>query len=440
MGLRLRISCLLAAIFILALGLAVAFLLDSARRAVVTELRASTEIASTLINGFGASAVSVDRATVRAALAGLNRQSSLRHLRIATSPPADDRGATDAAVPAWFYRLVRPDPDGLTRTLAASDGELYLVADPAAEIAEAWREVRGTLVLLLLAFFTAMVVVVAALGRLLRPLAELSAALEGIEKGEYSTRLEPSGLADVDRLNERFNQMSAALEVSELNNNALARRSLAIQEDERRHLAHELHDEMGQSITAIKALAVSIQERADPVLAERAGTIMEVSSSIYSRVRQMMTRLHPVVLDELGLVAALEQMVDDWNSYHPGSFCRFVTGERDYGLDDQGRIGVYRVVQEALTNVARHAGAEEVAVTLNRVTNGDGTAAVTVSISDNGCGIDPARDISGLGLRGIRERVKALRGELEISSAAGGGAVVSAVIPLPPAPDKESQA
>ena len=118
----------------------------------------------------------------------------------------------------------------------------------------------------------------------------MSRGLEGVERGQFTVRLAPSGLPDLDRITARFNDMVRTLEQSERDNAELARRSLAIQEDERRRLAHELHDDLGQSITAIKALAAAIRQRADGVVAERAATIMDVSSDIYV-VRRMMSRL-----------------------------------------------------------------------------------------------------------------------------------------------------
>ncbi|MEQ8660326.1 MAG: histidine kinase, partial [Gammaproteobacteria bacterium] len=219
-------------------------------------------------------------------------------------------------------------------------------------------------------------------------------------------------------------------ELSERDNASLARRSLAIQEDERRHLAHELHDEMGQSITAIKALAVSIGERVDAALAERAATIVAVSSEIYDRVRQMMTRLHPVILDELGLVAALELMVDDWNRHHEECFCELVCARTLPSLDDELRIGVYRIVQEALTNVARHARASVVHIELDVARDGAGVSTMHLLIADNGTGFAPASRSSGLGLRGMRERARSLGGHFALTSGVAQGTRIAVDIPL----------
>ena len=328
MGLRLRLNLLLSLLFSLALAVAIVYLLGNTRRAVVDELRASTELASHLLRGFRDSgAAAGDASAVAAFVAHLAQQHApLRHLRILLAdapPPAADADPGQARqAPAWFARLVAPHETVLRQAVVLGGTEVSIVADASAEIGEAWREVRTTLLVLLLAFAGSNVVAFVFLGHALAPLRRLSAALEGVGRGRYATRLATSGIPDIDVIVSRFNEMTAALERSESDNANLARRSLAIQEHERRHLAHELHDEMGQSITAIKALAVSIGERVEGPLAERARTIVDVSSDVYARVRQMMTRLHPVILDELGLAAAVELMVDDWNGYHRGLLLR----------------------------------------------------------------------------------------------------------------------
>jgi two-component system sensor histidine kinase UhpB len=442
-GLRTRLNLLLTVIFCLALSVAVVHLLASARRAVVDELRASTELASTLMRGLIDTRAARDDRALAAIAARLQHDHAIRHLRIGFAPAAGPHPQAvaprphPAGAPRWFAALVQPDPGSLTRRLPVDGGAIVVAADPDDEIAEAWRETRGTLALLLAVFVGANAVAWVFLGRALLPLQDLSVALQGIEHGRFAARLRPHGLPDIDRIAERFNHMAEALERSHAENLMLAQRSLAIQEEERRYLAHELHDEMGQSITAIKALAVSIRERAegsDPTLAERADTITDVSSDIYARVRGMMARLHPVILDELGLVAAIEMMVDDWNAHHADCFCRLVAARQLPPLADATRIGVYRIVQEALTNVARHAAASEVEVRIGAASTDSGTSCIVVDIADNGVGFDGEQPRRGLGLLGIQERVRAMNGALEISGAPGAGVRIRVRATLDPAP------
>ncbi|MCB1748728.1 MAG: methanol utilization protein MoxY [Gammaproteobacteria bacterium] len=437
MGLRLRLNLWLAGIFSLALALAVAALVHGARRAVVDEVRASAEFASSLVRGLAERAAPArDHGALVALVAEVGMHAPLRHLRIAILGADGEllggtvhRGARHAA-PRWFERLVWPAAEALTQDIPMDAGRIRIDADPAAEIGEAWREVRVALFILVAAFAGAMAVAFVFLGRALGPLQRLSAGLEGVEHGRYHERLPPSGIPDIDAIIARFNDMAGALGRAERDNAALAQRAIAIQEEERRYLAHELHDELGQSITAIKALAVSIGERADAELAARAATITEVSSDIYARVRDMMTRLHPVVLDELGLVAALGLMIDDWNARHEDCFCENVCPRTLPAFDADARIAVYRVVQEALTNVARHAAASAVRVVLELDQDGDGASTLHLAISDNGIGFDPDRVRRGLGLRGIGERVTALNGSWSLTSRPQDGTRIEVRVPL----------
>lgn len=439
MGLRFRLNLLLSLIFSLALAIAVTYLLADARRAVVDELHASTLLASTLIEGMLRGPLSQAEETgIDTTLAQLEAQVSLRHLRIEFIAPGSDAtrslqdtGGPAFRVPAWFARLVRPQAGIVTQSVAWRGGEIVIAADPADEIAEAWRETRTMLYVLVAVFAGALLVVFTFLGRALRPLQGVSSALEGVERGNYRARLPVVGLPDIDAISERFNHMASALERSDADNALLAQRSLAIQEDERRYLAHELHDEMGQSITAIKALAVSIRERTavnDTTVADRAATIIDVSSEIYARVRRMMTRLHPVVLDELGLETALELMIDDWNSHHEDCFCRYVATRNLPPLSQTMRINLYRIVQEALTNIVRHARADaaEVALALEVAAS----PCIALAVSDNGVGFEPTARLRGLGLAGMRERVDALGGCLELVTAPGAGTTVRVRVPL----------
>src|SRR5690606_4706486 len=130
---------------------------------------------------------------------------------------------------------------------------------------------------------------------------------------------------EFDRISRRINHLIGVLGTSKSDNARLARQSLTTQEQERRYLAPELHDSLGQSVSAIKAMAVSINLRSrttDPVVAESARKIEKISDTAYASVRNLMAWLRPAMLDELGLVQALQTMVDDWNQHHEDTFCR----------------------------------------------------------------------------------------------------------------------
>lgn len=236
-------------------------------------------------------------------------------------------------------------------------------------------------------------------------------------------------VADITEVTSMQAELARALQ----ENRRLSQRSMQVQEEERRSLARELHDELGQSLNAIKVDAVTIRDDSQnaPEVQRSARSIIEVSGQVYDVVRSLMQRLRPVALDELGLRSAIEYGIEQWQRRHAAVRCRFeAAGELD-GLSEQVNITLYRLAQECLTNVAKHAQATQVTIGLSRAVAGDeGAAEIRFSCEDNGRGFDPELRRDGLGLVGLRERVEALGGQFELDSAACKGVRVRALIPV----------
>ncbi len=215
-------------------------------------------------------------------------------------------------------------------------------------------------------------------------------------------------------------------------NRRLSQRYVQVQEQERRVLARELHDELGQSLNAIKVDAVNIRDAApdSPEVRRSAQAIIDVSSKVYEVVRTLLRQLRPVALDELGLASAVQYSVDEWQRRHKAVQCSLSTeGDLD-NLREDVNITAYRFVQECLTNVARHANAGRVNVLLRRSEFAGHESRLEMVVEDNGKGVDPAVPRTGLGLIGLRERVEALGGRFEIEGKPGAGMRVFAAIPL----------
>ena len=212
----------------------------------------------------------------------------------------------------------------------------------------------------------------------------------------------------------------------------LARKCMAVQEDERRHLARELHDELGQCITAIQADAETIHELSrgrDHRLSASAEAIRQVSSQIYEVVHNMMERLRPSILDDLGLADTLRGEVDAWQARYPETRYELMIRGDLSGLDERVNISVYRIVQECLTNVAKHAAARRVRLDLGVIREAEGEW-LDLRVDDDGVGLGRASVSRGLGLIGIRERVEALEGTFELVSAPGTGTRIAVCIPV----------
>ena len=219
-------------------------------------------------------------------------------------------------------------------------------------------------------------------------------------------------------------------------NHQLAQRLIAVQENERRALARELHDEFGQSCSAIRAETAYLRNCAAD---DRAGMLAAAARAdaaarqLYQLVRDMLGRLRPSDLDTLGLLAALQAMCEAWEerSQVPCVFHHEGMGDSlSEPLGDAVDITVYRVVQEALTNAQRHARASRVRVVLAR----SAPRQLELSIEDDGQGMDPAAATQGLGLLGAGERAAALGAELQVRSTPGSGVRLTLRIALPAAP------
>lgn len=212
-------------------------------------------------------------------------------------------------------------------------------------------------------------------------------------------------------------------------------------EEERRNIARELHDELGQCVTAIKTIGTTIANRPDANGAdtrENAKTIVSVASHIYDVVHGIIRQLRPSALDHLGLSDALRDAVANWRSRHPDIACELTLQGEIEGLGETINITVFRIVQECLTNVIRHSGASRAEIEIRRLDVDDFGDSVLVCVKDNGKGLPQRNELEVMrfGLMGMRERTQALGGMFEITGAPGQGVEVRAVIPV--ARDTES--
>ncbi|WP_038974945.1 sensor histidine kinase, partial [Bradyrhizobium genomosp. III] len=225
-----------------------------------------------------------------------------------------------------------------------------------------------------------------------------------------------------------FNHLAESLDNALAERSELTRKLIALQDDERRHLARELHDEFGQSLAAIRALASSARQTAAqdcPALLGECDGIARTATSMMETLRGALFRLRPPDVEELGLVASLEGLVAGWNGRS--------RGETRFSIHFDGAVetlpsaisaNLYRIVQEALTNAAKHAGATRVDLHLTMAAD-----EIALAIDDDGRPND-ASSKSGMGLLGMRERVAALRGRMSFEVGANGGSALRVVIPL----------
>jgi len=206
----------------------------------------------------------------------------------------------------------------------------------------------------------------------------------------------------------------------------LLQRLYTAKEDERLALARELHDEMGQTSTAIRTEVAVLQRigRLHPEADESVKRIAESAQHLSQMTRQMLHRLRPPALDSMGLEQALMTLCDDWQQ-NTQTVCEFKTSTLPEGLNDYACVTVYRIVQEALTNVTRHAHAKHVRVQLTLDSQG-----LNLNIEDDGRGMADTQAVHpGFGLLGMQERVASVAGRMSISSKLGQGLRLAIQIP-----------
>jgi two-component system sensor histidine kinase UhpB len=256
----------------------------------------------------------------------------------------------------------------------------------------------------------------------LRPLDRLTATMRAVDLRSPGRRLEEPEDGPVGPLVEGFNEMVGRLEEERGSSTAQALRA---QEAERQRIAQELHDEVGQSLTVVLLGLAQARERSSPEVAEVLEQVQETTRASLEEVRRIAQRLRPGVLDDLGLLNSLSSLASDFTTHTGVPVARgFAPGLP--ALSRDAELVVYRVAQEALTNVARHAGARRVELGLTRQ-----GAAVALRVADDGRGVGPlTEDRVGAGIQGMRERAQLVGGRLSIGGREGGGTEVRLVVPL----------
>ena len=276
----------------------------------------------------------------------------------------------------------------------------------------------------LIVLLAGLAVMVAANAFLLRaslaPLEGLTALMARMDSLRSGDRLPPGGNGDLFHLVDQFNAMLDRLEADRSSSTALV---LDAQEAERRRIAQELHDEIGQTLTVVLLGLKSVVDRAPEEVAEELRDVQEAVRSSLDEVRGVARRLRPGVLDDLGLTSALTALATDFSGTGGPRVTRRVQSGLE-GLGADAELVVYRIAQESLTNVWRHSGARNAELSLTQ----DEDGRVVLRVVDDGSG-PPAR--VGSGIHGMRERAMLIGAQLTIGPADGGGTEVKLVVPPP---------
>jgi signal transduction histidine kinase len=325
-------------------------------------------------------------------------------------------------------------------------GEAVASIDRQSLIGQSWRETSRLAAVMAVVLSGLCLLVYLALAKALRPTQAIRAGLERLAAGDLSARLPPFDLAELSTVGQVFNALAGSLETTLAERNALTRQLIAVQDEERRHLARELHDEFGQCLAAISAVAASAGQTARekyPALTPECQSIARTAAHMMEVLRGALLRLRSPDVEELGLAASLEGLVAGWNARSGGRtrFSIALSGEID-GLSRDFAASLFRIAQEAITNAAKHAQASLVTLrlSLHEADEASQPAHVELTVDDDGkAGADFAVTF-GMGLLGMRERIAALGGNLSMEAARPSGLVLRAQIPVPARPSEKKDA
>lgn len=415
MTLKFRLIGLFALFLALAAAGGAAVMVVNAQSAVRAEMLSALELAAALVQ----QSEQVDAGRIN----GLG----LRHVRArADGGQSEPHHQADDA-PAWFAALIGVEPIELRITRADGGPAVVLTAEPHDEVAEVWEDMAA-LGLVTLGLCLAMTAALAvAVDRALRPLAAFERGLDRLAAGDYAFRLSPGGPPELERLGRGIAALADALAAAQDENRSLARRLVAAQDDERRQLAGDLHDELGATLFGVKVDAGRIaQLSADrTAVADAARRVLEAADHLNQLGRSVMTRLRPPLLDQLSLSEALSELVDAARRRRPELRWRLeLDGPLD-ALEDSLALTVYRLAQEGVTNAQRHGEPTRIEVA---VAVAPAAGSVSVAVRDDGRGLTAPPQ--GFGLAGLAERVQLLGGRLAVTAAAQGGVELTATLPL----------
>ncbi len=445
MTLRLKINLIVGALTILFVAAVLALQLRSMRESVNEEVVAANRVATQLLQRNAWLYAAQGTPAMLAYLQGIGRVRSNdivlfdeQGQELYRSPPSTYKAGRDA--PQWFERLIAPEPS--VQSIEFPGGKLVTTSNASRAAVDAWDYLlvlaSGAAVLLVLVNALVFWLV----GRTVRPFGQIVGALEALEAGRFDAALPRLPGTEAAAIGAAFNRMvgrlrqnieterRAALAESRLSDNRELTRWIERQlEQERRLIAHELHDELGQSVTAMHSMAVSIAQRVrglDAQAEQAARTIADESSRLYEAMHGIIPRLAPLVLDNFGLADALADLVERTRRSQPDVTIDLQVELGDASLVPDAALALYRGAQEGVTNALRHGHASQVRVELRS----DGDAALlTVTDDGDGLPVDPPPG-GHHGLRWLAERTEGLGGTFHITGREPRGVQLQVRLPV----------
>jgi two-component system sensor histidine kinase UhpB len=446
MTLRLKINLIVGALTALFIAAMIGLQLRGMRDSVNEEVVAANLVASQLLHRTAWAYAAQGTPALLGFLQNLGRirsndvtlyDAAGRELYV--SPPSPYKAGRDA--PEWFAALISPAPS--QRSIEFPDGRLVVQANASRAVLDAWDDLAWLAGIALALAAAIHLLVYWLVGRATAPFARIVEALEALQRGRFDVSLPPLPGHEAAAIGSAFNSMvgqvrdrietekrAVRAETQLSDSRELTRWIDQRVEQERRMIARELHDELGQSVTAMRSMALSIAQRsADAETARAARLIADESSRLYDAMHGIIPRLTPLVLDSFGLAEALADLVERTRSSHPAVAIETRVELGAAPLAPEAALALYRTAQEGITNALRHGQARRIALAV-----GAADGRITLRLSDDGRGL-PADGIPRSGHHGLRwltERVEGLGGTLGIEAAEPSGVRLTASLPMAP--------
>lgn len=445
MSLRLQVNLIITTLLALFASVLIGLQIDNTRRSVHEEMEGANVVATQLLSRmqwiYGSSGLEgmagflTQVGRIRANDVELRDDEDIVVYK--SPPPAYKAGRT---APDWYSALVSPPLE--PKVIKLPNGRIVVQADASRAVLDGWDDLHPMLWIVLAGFVLGNALIYALMGGALRPLQQLVQGMRHMADGQYDTRLTALTGREGRQIGQAFNHMAQSVQDSIEAKHQARLATLALAENreltqtiqarielERADISRELHDELGQQVTAIKSVGLAIAQRAadtDPSIEQSARLVMQCADQIYDGMHRMIAKLRPLALDQFGLYDALRDLLADGQMQHPELA---ISATLPDGLDipdDALATAVYRIVQEALTNVFRHAQASRIEVSVTVAVD-----ELLLEVRDNGCGQVSQLQSSGhFGVSGMRERVQALNGSFNLLQLEPSGIEVQVRLPF----------
>jgi two-component system sensor histidine kinase UhpB len=444
MSLRLKINLIFAVLTILVFSILIAIEMNATRNSVAEEMEASGRIASQLLGRIGKMYANKNLPELVEFLRETGRvraqEISLHSLNgdlLYQSPPSVYKTGRNA--PQWYAALITP-PESV-RVIELSNARITMRTNPTRAILDGWDNLADILFAQSVLFIIADLVIFWLVGVWLAPLEKIERGLREIEQGDHHVRLPALPGKEAGQMGRAFNRMAQAVEenIQVRQATAEAQARLATQreftqllyariEQERAALARELHDELGQSLTGIRSISKSLLQHADVAgspLQRSAQMLFDTAGMMSDAMHRMIPRLRPIQLEGMGLVDAVRDLLTATQLKNPELKTELEVQGDIPALNEECELHAYRIIQEAITNVVRHAKASRTHVCIAMKND-----SLILSIADDGQGAQSLQREGHYGVRGMQERAASIHGNIVFQAAAMGGCEVLVTLPL----------